>query len=547
MDGRLWVRGDRILGDFPDRSMWARLSMTTCAYANPQKKWSWSWPATPWVVASQVERLQGCDIQFDKGWMDLYEQYRSEREHFERWGAGFVLPVPSKTGSWDHQIRAWSLLQGMTAGGLFADMGTGKTKVAVDLLLTWPTGDVLIVAPKKVVQNRVWPRELETHALYPYDAVTLDGTLKSRVEALDTPVVDADGGTRTVFITNYEALVYADVQKAVDRHAWAGIILDEAHRIKSASSQTSRFLAKLGLKTKRRLALTGTPASDKPLDVFGIYRFLDPGVFGTYFGKFQERYAVTVTDSNRRGEVFKRIVGYQNQEELSERMYRLAFRVDSSVLDLPPQHDVVVPVEISDARRKLYKKMRDDFVISEGKDDLIAPNKITVFLRLQQLTSGYADFDGEVKRYGTEKRDTLQEIMEDLPEDEPLVVFARFHEDLDSIHHAALEAGRHSFELSGRKDELETWQRSAGGQVLAVQIQAGGSGVDLTRACHVVYFSHSFSLTDYEQSRKRTHRPGQTRPVTYHHLVVPNSIDEYIMEALREKKNVTDYVTERMQ
>jgi SNF2 family DNA or RNA helicase len=122
-----------------------------------------------------------------------------------------------------------------------------------------------------------------------------------------------------------------------------------------------------------------------------------------------------------------------------------------------------------------------------------------------------------------------------------VVVFARFTSDVRAIHEAAKKAGRISLELSGHRHELERWQAGEG-TVIAVQIHAGGLGVDLTRACYAVYFSLGFSLGDYEQSLARLDRYGQTRPVTYYHLQARNSIDARILWALKAKKDVVESV-----
>jgi SNF2 family DNA or RNA helicase len=123
-----------------------------------------------------------------------------------------------------------------------------------------------------------------------------------------------------------------------------------------------------------------------------------------------------------------------------------------------------------------------------------------------------------------------------------VVVFCRFKPDLEAVHRASAKAGLRSMELSGSRDELEEWQRSSDPIVLAVQIQAGGVGVDLTRARVAIYFSLDFSLANYQQSLKRIHRPPQTRPCAVYHLEIRDSIDEYIRRALEKRRALVDSV-----
>jgi SNF2 family DNA or RNA helicase len=111
------------------------------------------------------------------------------------------------------------------------------------------------------------------------------------------------------------------------------------------------------------------------------------------------------------------------------------------------------------------------------------------------------------------------------------------HADLDAVHEACRELSYKSAELSGRQDGLKRWQEGES-QVLAVQIGAGGVGVDLTRARYSIYYSLSFSLGEYDQALSRVHRPGQTRPVEHIHLVAKGTVDDKIMRALEKRAEV---------
>jgi SNF2 family DNA or RNA helicase len=125
--------------------------------------------------------------------------------------------------------------------------------------------------------------------------------------------------------------------------------------------------------------------------------------------------------------------------------------------------------------------------------------------------------------------------------DEPVVVFCRFRQDIISIQTAAVKAKRKVAELSGHQNDLIAWQcERNGATVLAVQIQAGALGIDLTRAAYCVFYSTGLSLGDYEQSLARLDRPGQTRSVTYIHLLASGTIDEKVHKAFRQKRNVIE-------
>ena len=142
----------------------------------------------------------------------------------------------------------------------------------------------------------------------------------------------------------------------------------------------------------------------------------------------------------------------------------------------------------------------------------------------------------------TAKEGLLRDILEDL--DEPVVVFARFRHDLDTVHAAAAGLHRNSLELSGRVNQLAAWQAGEA-PVLAVQTQAGGVGIDLTRARVAIYYSLGLSLGDHLQSQARLHRPGQTRTVAYYYLLAENTIDGKVFKALEARQDVIEALLRR--
>ena len=135
---------------------------------------------------------------------------------------------------------------------------------------------------------------------------------------------------------------------------------------------------------------------------------------------------------------------------------------------------------------------------------MTAKNAMVKLIRLAQITGGVVRTEqGGEERIDSAKLDALVDILEEIEPGEPVVVFGRFHADLDAVKEAAARNERRCFELSGRVNQLAEWSAGAGGNVLAVQIQAGGVGIDLTRARYSIYYSPTFSLGDYEQSLAR--------------------------------------------
>lgn len=454
------------------------------------------------------------------------------------------VPV-TRHPAWRHQRQAFHFARRLDSAMLAMDMGTGKSKVTIDLIQNSDDRLVLIVCPKSVVA--VWPREFEKHAADPSRFMVIPlsaGTTEARAQEVTrkSKLAMATGKT-AVFVINYEAVWRDAIAKVLMTVDWSRIVCDESHRIKSPTGVASKFMGKLGREADRRLALTGTPMPHSPLDAFGQYRFLDPSVFGDSFFRFKHTYGVWG------GYGGHELLGYRNEDDLNSRFYSLAYRVGKEVLDLPEAIHDTRSVALEPSAMKMYRDLRDEFVawVGEGHE-VTATNALAKLLRMQQLTSGFlpgVDGEGTVE-VSTAKSGLLADVIEDMAVDEPVVVFCRFRADLDVVHRVAAAQGRTSAELSGRTNALASWQAGEA-DVLAVQIQSGGVGIDLTRARYCIYYSLGFSLGDYMQSLARVHRPGQTRSVTYLHLVATDTIDEVVYAALAARDEVVQTILRELQ
>ena len=447
---------------------------------------------------------------------------------------------------WQHQQDALDYIDGKPGALLAMDMGTGKSAVAIAALEQRGCASVLILCPKSVAS--VWPEQFAKHATQPWQiAVLADKSMDKRRKRLQA-VLAAPARQPRAVIVNYDVLPYAlgaDLEAAAKRRQWDALILDECHRLKSARGKQSRAASRIADRCEFRLGLTGTPMPHSPLDVYAQFRALDKRVYGTSHAAFRSRYAIMGGYQNHQ------VVGYQQLADLHERMYRITYRCRANeVLDLPPAVDMTRTCTLEKATRQAYDSMADDLIAAVKQGIITADNALVKLLRLAQIVNGHATTeDGDSVSLGTEKRDLLGDVLDDLHGDynltqqEPVVVFTRFRPDLRAIREVAAEKGLRHGELSGRANDLEQWHDHKL-DLLAVQLQAGGVGIDLTRARYCIYYSHDFSLGNDAQTRARVHRPGQTRTVTYIHLVAEGTIDETIRKALERRADVVEAVLE---
>ena len=431
---------------------------------------------------------------------------------------------------WPHQTKALDFISSKPGSMLAMDMGTGKSRVIIDLIKSKGYERVLILAPLSVVGN-VWPGEFQKHAPGLLNVLPLAGkSTKARQEMADKAL---QSGCPTAIVMNYDAVWRKPFGEWAMKQDWDLLVMDESHRIKAPGGVASRYCSRLSDRVRHRVALTGTPMSHSPLDIYAQYRALDKSIYGTSFVKFRSKYAV-MGGFNR-----MQVVGYQMEDELRKLFYSRAFRVESSdVLDLPSTLSINIKCDLGKYARDIYEDMSDEFIADLEEGEITANNALTRLLRLQQITSGYGRLeDGTNVEIDDSKAKVLEDTLTDIG-NEPVVVFTRFTHDLDVVHRTADKVGIPSYEVSGRRKDLSDWNSG----VLAVQIQAGGLGLDLTRARYAIYYSLGFSLGDYSQSMARLHRPGQSLPVEYIHILASDTVDETVMEALASREAVIDHI-----
>ena len=458
---------------------------------------------------------------------------------------------------WPAQEEAVEFALARPACMLDMGMGCGKTRTAIEAM--WRRGDVrqvLVVCPKAVIP--VWGRELAKYAGgRPYRVLERGGETVRRFadrvpEFLEGEILPPPGDRvpLSAVVVNYESVWRAPLGDLLCREAERGalnmVVLDESHRAKAAGSKVSKYLAMLGRRVRYRLCLSGTPMANSPLDVYGQYRFLDRSIFGTNHERFLQAYAVMGgPDRNF-------IVGYKNQQDLMARFRSIAYTCSlEDVADrakLPDAlPDQVLPVRLPARDMRALRDLQRDFVAECGGGFATASNVLVRLLRMQQITSGFCEVQpgpgevGEMRELNDAKYRAALDWASDLPPGERLVVFCTFTHDLDMSRRLSDALRRPFFELSGREHRADEW-RASEGAVLAVQIQAGAEGVDLTASSRALYWSLPHSLALYEQSRARIRRPGQTRPAQFVHLVATGTVDEGVYASLRAKRDVIDAV-----
>lgn len=510
-----------------------------------KKQPHWIVPASPATAARIIRRWHRHGLEttsdFHRYWKGCV--LSAQQANVARSVDSAELPPIPETkvqpeGKWLHQLRAFWFAYPLEAAMLDVTMGGGKTKVAIDLMLNWRAGDVLVISPLAAIED-AWEPHLEKHMTRPYAlGMCNGGTMKKRLQiAQDMRDADPFSFPHRVIVINHESFWREPFASWACSVMWDLVISDEIHREKSAGSLSSKYLHRLGMRARRRLGLTGTMMPHSPLDVYGQFRFLDRGIFGTNVAKFQERYGVFGGYEDRE------IVGFRRLKDLNRRVSTITVHIDDGEQGLPRVVDVRHTVILEPAAKRAYQSMEKEFIAAVQDGHITAANSGVKLLRLHQLACGIAVMDGE----GGKKRDTrrissaklrgLRDVLEDFARQEPIVVFVRFRPDITAIIDLVRTLRRSVAEMSGDINELPAWKVGRA-DVLVAQIQAVKEGVDLTRSSVGIFYSTGISLGDYLQCRKRLHRPPQQRMVRFIHLLASGTKDVSTMRALSERHDV---------
>jgi len=432
------------------------------------------------------------------------------------------------------------------SGGLFMDMGTGKSRTALELARKLGVRRILVVAPLSVMA--VWEREVLRWWPRMQCVVLTQADAKARASACAKAATMGP----VIVVTNYEGYWRQPLRTAITKAlAPEMVIYDEAHRLKGRSTRQSRFAHTLAADVAYRVGLTGTPMGNGPQDLFSLYKAVDPKVYGTRWLDFDRQFII------RGGFQGYEIKGYRNLEQFEDLLGRSSFRITKAeALDLPPQVDVEIPVPL--ANRRIYDELRRRAIAEirglEGEEGVaLSRCVLTNLLRLQQVTSGFVKTtDGRIVELSTEKHDALADLLTDaVPAVGRVVVFCRFRHDVTAAVKAAYPVvGNQAASITGdtpNRHRQEIIDRFSGADqaVLVLQVAVGSLGIDLSRASVAVFYSPDYSLINYLQARDRLHRLGQEQKVTYYHLVAPGTVDAAIYGSLAAKHDLTSGVLTR--
>ncbi|MFF3346867.1 SNF2-related protein [Streptomyces sp. NPDC002779] len=438
----------------------------------------------------------------------------------------------------DYQRRGLNWLARTTSSGLGCcladDMGLGKTITLIALHLHRQTDDAsagptLVVCPTSLMGN--WQREIEKFA--PGTPVRRFHGARRDLDAL------ADGE----FVLTTYGTMRLDTPRLAEV-PWGLVVADEAQHVKNPYSATARALRSIG--ARARVALTGTPVENNLSELWAILDWTTPGLLGR-LGTFRTRYAQSV-ESGQDPAAAERLARLVRPFLLRRR------KSDPGIApELPPKTETDRAVSLTKEQAGLYEAVVRETLVEIAAADSMARRGLIVKLLtgLKQICNHPAQYLKEERpeiagRSG--KLELLDELLDTiLSEGAGVLVFTQYVRMGRLIEQHLAARGVPSQFLHGgtpitEREEQVRWFQEGEVPVFLLSLKAAGTGLNLTRAEHVVHYDRWWNPAVEAQATDRAYRIGQTRPVQVHRLIAEGTIEDRIAEMLIRKKELADAV-----
>lgn len=478
-----------------------------------------------------------------------------------------IMPFPVdhtyKNPPRPYQLDALNKAWGMRDFGLFMEMRTGKSFVDINLAAAlYLRGEInayLIVLFPGAIKS-TWKIQLEEHMPVDYEVCLLQAGQNKKTEnfiAMETKKLK-------VLVVGIESLSNGSgpelLTQFVENHK-VKFTIDESTCIKNPKAIVSKSKKRTRVKlcwdvgglAEYRMIMTGTPITQGIEDLYSQFRFLNWQILGqkSYYA-FKGRYCISG------GFQMKRIVGYRDVDKVIQKVSPFIYQISTEdAIGIPDEVFEPIYVEQSPTQKRLLKELGDpyDMSTSMGDIELEVETILERMIRYQQIVGGHFPFK-EGKTYNVKsidgnnpKMDALVGFVETIPEDQKVIIWARFVPELAAI----AEAFPDSIVFKGGMTDVERehaqreFIREGGPRFWIASQQASARGVELAAASVHIFYSNSFSYDDRKQASMRTSSSAQkSKSILYVDIIMDHKIDKQIVDALQRKKDIADYVTEEI-
>lgn len=429
----------------------------------------------------------------------------------------------------------------LPAIGMFLDMGLGKTVITLTAIhelkyYRWAINKVLVIAPKKVAED-TWQTEVaKWDHLSGLRVIGVLGSATQRMRALQTP---AD-----VYVINRENTQWI-VEHFGLNWPFDVVVLDESSSFKNHQAKRFKALKVVRPKIRRIIELTGTPNPHGLIDLWAQVYLLDGGKrLGRTISVYRDIYFVP--DKRNRTTIFSYAPKDGAEQAIHTAISDICISMKAAdYLDLPDLVYEDIPVVLDGAAQRAYNQMEREAILQVDEETITANTAATLSGKLLQLCNGavYDENHNAVHVHDC-KIEALMETVEQLNGQHAVICYY-FNHDLDRLQAALSRTGLRVRVYRDARDK-DDW--NAGNiDLLLIHPASCGYGLNLQDGGHhIIWFSLTWNLEEYQQANKRLHRQGQEYPVIVHHLIVKGGRDEDVIRSLADKDDVQESLLESL-
>jgi len=435
----------------------------------------------------------------------------------------------------------------------WSDCGTGKTLTALGVFTMRNKSDLtnkmLVVCPLSVMHT--WEVEVAKHT--PYSIKLLRGSLTEKLVELREPA--------HIYVLTYDSIpgrsgTEGKLLQALLAKRFDMLVIDEVTYVKSYKARRTQVLTYLADTIPFSLALSGTFVPNRAEQIITIYRVADGGkTFGRHYHSSLRTWFRNVGFGFPKWELKE-----EKEGAFKQKLYDRAVRVrKEECLDLPDKMFLTRYSDLCESQHVLYQKVADELLksITIGRDVAkltpdSTPKKLALeyilprIAKMRQITGGFIYNDGgAIELLNNPKIELLKETIELLPEDDQFVIYYIFKQDRVYIEELIQQMGLTYGVIDGtvpveHRDNDITCFTAGTLRCMLIQQQSGGFGINLQASHNIIYYNHSNSVIEWQQSQDRIHRFGQTRACNYYVLMMKNTIDEYLYESMNRKMDLVN-------
>ena len=332
------------------------------------------------------------------------------------------------------------------------------------------------------------------------------------------------------------------------------LIVDEAHKCKTPSSQCTKAVIRLSKACPYRRILTGTPATQGPFDLWSQFHILDPMILGPRFVPFKQTYGVFKRMRFGSGPVFDQLVEYKNLDKLYEIIKPYSSRLTQAEVfeNLPELVHETRYFELSPQHRRVYNELKNELMATlESGEVLTAPEAIVQLIRLQQISRGFTGGIDDPNTTSLGKPYNSLTALEDIVEqvEGKIIVWCKFRADVELIHTTFAEkflCVRYDGALNHeqRAESLKRFTTDPKVKMIVGTPAAGGIGVDMSAADTMIFYSHDYNLGNRLQAIARMQGPNQkSKSLLLIDLVAVDTTDEDCLAILDKKQDLAKILT----